>query len=155
MENSIAYAEIFEILSYMDKQLVMKIPIEILEMIKRERKKDYVSKIDKNDLFNINNVSKQARNIFAYLNFEYWATEEERKILSKIYLNNEKIQEEKKKQEYYEKYNKNIFEPKTQANDIASIETYVPVEPNKELYIKKENIFDKIRKFIKNFLNID
>ena len=31
------YAEVYEILSYTDKMLVMKIPVEILEKIKNKR----------------------------------------------------------------------------------------------------------------------
>lgn len=47
------YEEIYEILSCMDKMVVMKIPIEILNIINVKRNKEYVSKIDKNDLFNL------------------------------------------------------------------------------------------------------
>ena len=55
----IAYSEVFEILRNMNKQLVMKIPIEILESFKANRKLDYISNIDKNDIFNKNNISKE------------------------------------------------------------------------------------------------
>ena len=51
-EVKIANSEIFEILSYMDKQQVMKIPVSLLENFKNNRQKDYISRIDKNDIYN-------------------------------------------------------------------------------------------------------
>ena len=45
MINSNTYSEVYEILSYMDKSIVMKIPIEILENIKEKRNKNKEKKI--------------------------------------------------------------------------------------------------------------
>ena len=50
------YAEVFEILGCMNKQEVMRIPVNILEFIKQERSKTYQTRIDKYDLFNPDNV---------------------------------------------------------------------------------------------------
>lgn len=144
MENNIAYAEVFEILSCMNKQMVMKIPMEILEVIKKEKKENYISKIDKNDLFNIDNVCKQTRNILAWINFEYWATEEEKKRLKEIYVYNEKIYEENKKSEFLAKYSNKMFDNR------GTLNKYNSVDSNKELFIVKENLLSKIKKFLIN-----
>ena len=53
---SIAYAEVFEILGYMDKELVMKIPIELLQVFKNKRSTTFKSKINKNDIFLLLNI---------------------------------------------------------------------------------------------------
>lgn len=147
MEDAIAYAEVFEILSYMDKKTVMKIPVEVLQLFKNERKKDYVSRINKNDLFNENNVSKQTRVIFAWLNLKYWATEDEKKVLTEIYEEN-KIKEEKIKQEKYSY--EDIFDNTNKIKNIGDLE-FIPVDEDKQLYIEKNNIFKKIKKYIFNF----
>ena len=47
MINRAVYSEVFEILKYMDKTDVMKIPIEILTKIKNNKDENYISKIDK------------------------------------------------------------------------------------------------------------
>ena len=41
--NKIACTEVFEILSYMNRETVMKIPFEILSIIKENRNIKYVS----------------------------------------------------------------------------------------------------------------
>ena len=59
--DDIAYAEVFETLSYMNKRTVMKIPMEILQYIKDNRNTKYVSEIDPNNIFDINNISKEGK----------------------------------------------------------------------------------------------
>lgn len=145
MNDAIAYAEVFEILSYMDKATVMKIPIEVLQLFKDERKKDYISKINKNDLFNENNVCKQTRVILAWINLKYWANEREKKELIEIYKEND-LKEEKRKKELYD------FENIFQQNNINENIEFVSVDEDKQLYLEKDNVFIKIKRLIINFL---
>ncbi len=99
-EEKIAYSELYEILSYMDKKQVMKVPIDILENIKNNRDMNYISKIDKEDIFNKNNVSKKTISMLAYLNLKYWVDDERKKELVNLYRENEFKQEEAKKEKY-------------------------------------------------------
>ena len=55
MISSNTYKELYEILSYMDKITVMKIPLEILQNIKKYKNNYYKTKIDKKDIFNEKN----------------------------------------------------------------------------------------------------
>ena len=71
--NKEANTEVFEILSYMDKKSIMKIPYNTLKFIKDNRNLGYVTKIDKNDLFNPNNVMKDTRKILAWIDLNYLA----------------------------------------------------------------------------------
>ena len=66
------YKELYEILSYMDKVTVMKIPISILQTIKDKKDNRYITKIDKNDLFNEHNVNRETIDILCYLYKHYW-----------------------------------------------------------------------------------
>ena len=68
-----AYAEVFEILKYMDRNIVMKIPLDIIELFSQNKNDNYKSKIDHNDIFNKNNISKKALNILALLNINYFS----------------------------------------------------------------------------------
>lgn len=88
MINADTYSEIYEILSYMNKSIVMKVPVEILEVIKENRNMEYVSKIDKADLFNLNNISKDTINVLAWLDVNYWIDKEKREKINSSYGNN-------------------------------------------------------------------
>ena len=72
MINSNECEEIFEFLSYMNKVEVMKIPIEILNFIKNNRNELFNTKIDKDDLFNLDNLSENSLNFLLYIDEVYW-----------------------------------------------------------------------------------
>lgn len=138
-EVKIANSEIFEILSYMNKRQVMKIPISVLENFKNNRKKDYISRIDKNDIYNKNNISKRTLNILAYLNLNYWVDEAKKVELIEKYRENDIKENEDKR----EKYSTDIFEKR------KKLEEQVPEK--QIMLVQKDNIFKKI---IRKVLNI-
>ena len=84
-----AYTEVFEILKNMDRKLVMKIPIEIVKIIKDNRNIEYKVKIDKNDIFNKKNISKRALNILGWLQINYLSEKDEKMKLINKYIKNE------------------------------------------------------------------
>lgn len=59
--------------------------IELLCEIENFKSEDY----DKEDIFNKNNISREALAILAYLNLTYWANEEQKKELINMYRKNE------------------------------------------------------------------
>ena len=91
MENysKSAYTEVFEILKNMDRKLVMKIPIEIVKVIKDNRDLEHKVKIDKNDIFNKKNISKKALNILGWLQINYLTEKDEKIKLIQKYMKNE------------------------------------------------------------------
>lgn len=139
-EVKIANSEIFEILSYMDKQQVMKIPVSLLENFKNNRQKDYISRIDKNDIYNKNNISKRALRILAYLNVNYWVDENKKAELVEQYRKNDIKNMEKLKEEYPI----DIFE--NRKTEEKQIEQQI-MQINKENIFK--NLWNKILKFFK------
>ena len=72
MISSNTYKELYEILSYMDKITVMKIPLEILQNIKKYKNNYYKTKIDKKDIFNEKNVNKETIDLLCYFYKNYW-----------------------------------------------------------------------------------
>lgn len=152
VNDSVMYAEVFEILSYMKKEEVMRIPINVLEYIKNERSKTYQSRIDKNDLFNPDNIDQRSLNLLAWLMMDYMGTEEQRAKLIKIGKENDRKREEAKKA----KYSTDVFDKQeiqkekvlpTEIGEITDDMKLVVVE-------KEESVFTLIVKFFKNLFKI-
>ena len=107
------YEELYEILGYMDKLTVMKIPEELLNVISQRRNIKYQTKIDKNDIFNKQNVSDETLDLLCYIDYNYWMDEDKKNEINKIL----KEKEEEKKERYnpdnlFKKENDNMAEPK-------------------------------------------
>jgi len=134
------YSEVFEILSYMDKQTVMKIPYEILNNIKMRKNDNYISNINPKDLFNLNNVERKTIEILSWLDVNYWMEDEKKKVLKQKCREKRNELELRKK----EKYNTIFFENN---KNFVSKECVSIIKP------EKENILKKIMKKIKELLN--
>lgn len=133
IENT--YEEVYQILSYMDKVTVMKIPIDIIENIKKKRNTNYKTRINKDDLFNENNIDKDTMDMLCYLDYQYWMNDEKKKEIDKIIAETRKKEELEKKQVY----NVDELFDKTKvvvSNNITS--------KNELIEIKEKNIFLKI-----------
>ncbi len=145
--NKIACTEVFEILSYMNRETVMKIPFEILSIIKENRNINYVSKIDKNDMFNPNNLSEDAISILSWLDLEYLASNESKEEKLKIYQENEELYQQKLKEKYNaDKIFKNYEQYDYKLNDEMCN------EQNNKMIKYKNNIFFRIYKKIRTLL---
>lgn len=149
--KSIALSEVYDILKYMNKMSVMKIPTEILEYIRNNKNIEFISNVDKNDIFNKNNISKEALCILAWLDLNYLASEDSKKIKLKIYNENETRYQEILKE-------KDIF------NNSRSVK-FKEIDKNiNQLDVTKEEMqiieyneskIDKFISFIKNLLKLD
>lgn len=67
-----SFEELYEILSLMDKAIVMKIPEDILNNIKQKRNCKYKTRIDRNDIFNKHNMSEETLNLLCYIDYNFW-----------------------------------------------------------------------------------
>lgn len=141
------YSEVYEILSYMDKMSVMKIPMEILNTIKENRNKKYISKINKKDIFNRNNVLPETIKYMAWIDVNFWETKEEKERLKKLHI--KKIaQEEKEKSEKYRniEYFKKENVSKTNYDTISADINKTEIIEYKEPLLKK--LINKIKKLL-------
>ena len=100
MISSNTYEEVYEILSYMDKFTVMKVPEEILKVIKTKRNINFRTKINKNDIFNEENVSKETIDFICWLDYKYWIDEERKYEIDRINIEKVKKSEEEKRKKY-------------------------------------------------------
>lgn len=87
--KGIIYTEVYEILKNIDKMKVMKIPIDILNTIIRERDKSHIVDIDWSKSLEEQNLHEDTINVLGWINLSFWAeTEDEKEKLKNIYLNN-------------------------------------------------------------------
>lgn len=135
--------EVLTILAYFDNGLIEKIPARVFDQLKElaaDSKSDFYIDTEKN--LDEQNISEKSKDLISLIYHNFVADENEKNELSKIWNENEnKYQEELK-----EKYNPDkIFQ--NSAKDASTIENNTAM-----VEYRKENIFDKIRKFIKNIL---
>lgn len=136
LEYANAYSEILEILKHISQEDYNKIPKEKIMLFQNNYNKEYNFTYDMNKTLDEQNVSKKAKTIIAILFRDYWATDIQREKIKAKEKYDRKIKEQ-------EKYNpNNIFKPKETINNYES--SNFPIE------IKKENLIQKILKFIKN-----
>ena len=150
--NSCVYQEVYEILSYMNKSDVMKIPIEILEEITDNRNKEYVTQIDPYDIFNLENLNEESIKLLSWLDVNYMISQNKLNELKKIHKKKMMLEEQKKRERY--DYKKMFESQKNESNNIIvnSLRTN-PMRENEEnslIIPKKISIFEKIKQFIKS-----
>lgn len=132
------YEELYEILGQMDKTTVMKIPEEILNNIKSRRNKDYKTRIDKNDLFNESNISKETVDLLCWLEYNYWMNENEKANIKHIISSNYEKENDLKRQ----KYNPDVIFTEDTFKELVD-------NSNEELAeIPKDSFFNKLKSFL-------
>jgi len=90
MRDEDMYAEAWEILSLFNPEERARIPDEILRFLDLERNRDYVSRIDPQDLFNPANIHQRTINLLTWLMIDYMANPEEREELIRIGKENDR-----------------------------------------------------------------
>jgi len=143
MENTIsqAFAEVYDIIMHLEKDLYNKIPKSFLELLEKNRDKEYKFNIDYLKDINEQYLLQDTRAILALIYRDFLCDEEQRLKLKE----QDEILLEKNKKKLYEKHNTdNIFRNK--ANNTIS---------NKEISLiekKNEKWYTKVFMFIKNLV---
>lgn len=106
-ERAYAYAELLEVLSYMDEGYTNKIPKKLMALFKENALSTYEKHIDINKSLEEQNISRKTTALIAVLTVQYWCEDENQKQeLLNIFNENER----KYQKEIREKYNPdNIF----------------------------------------------
>ena len=136
--------EVDEILNYLSKEELLKIPEEIRQLIKSNKDKGYVWKYDETKELKDQELSRDTIAFLSYLNMEYLLNKEQKQLMQQIHQFNEKKLEEKKKKQYNSHY---LFKAK---QNVIEDTLYIP---QNELIVYKKNIFSEILNKIKNFFN--
>lgn len=143
LELSKAYTEVYDILKYIDKSYIDKIPKKFLSFIEKEKDNSYVPNINPDIALEEQNLLPDTINILAMLKLDYWCKDEnEKNELITILKENE----QKHQQDVYEKYNPdNIFKKKNEIKqEEKQIEKSLTVGIEEKWYQK---IINKLRNF--------
>lgn len=141
-EQRMAYTEVVEVLKYMPKEDVNKIPNDILKYYKDNMDITYDFKIDDKKQFEQQNLSEKAKIVLAILFRDYWATKEQKEKIEK----KEKYDLYKLELENQEKYNyDNLFKTR---------KVEKPEEAKALVEYKEETWYDKFVQFMKKIFGI-
>lgn len=141
-----SYVEVLEIIKYMDKIYIDKIPQKLIQFFGENKAKDYEFKYNSALELDKQNLNDNTLVLLAILNLNYWCEDEEHKkeLIAKYNENEEKYQNELR-----EKYNPDeIFKKKKEKmeENIQVEETSMVVVQEQKWYQK---IFNSIREFFK------
>ena len=144
-ETRVYYAEIEEILRYMPKIYVDKIPTKLKEFFYQEKDEKHNFQYDSSKKLTNQNITKKTRTLLAILKLNYWCnSEDERNKWKDKFVKNE----ENHQKYLSEKYNKdNLF--KKNINDTQDNVQHIELTEYKEKGILAK-ILDKIRQFFFN-----
>lgn len=139
-----AYAEILEILKYIDEELISKIPKNLIKLFKENCSKDYEFYLDISIPLKENRLKAETLTLLAMLNLNYWCeSEEHKKELIAKYNENEQKYQKALKEKYNPEY---LFENKSE----KIIENYQINKKQSSLVEYKESFLKKIIHKIKN-----
>ena len=149
MENNYpkAYKEVIEVLKYVPRESVDKIPKTMIDTFNRKMDNNYIFSIDINKSFEEQELLEESKAILANIFRDYWATPyQKERIQAKEGYDWQKIEEEKKNNYNYDIFKKNN---KTDDKENESVENNLPIE------VKKEKFYNKIINFFKKIFNIN
>lgn len=151
-----AYVEILEIINYMGKEYIKKIPSKLLDFFEENKALDYEYKLE--SLNSSSSFLNETLIILALIEEKYWATDKEREILIQALNENERKYQECLR----EKYNPdNLFANKNKKtpthtmtiSETTSDTTKKDATTSFSMVEYKESIFTKIRNWFKQFFN--
>jgi len=137
--------EIDEILNYLSKADLEKIPEDVRQAIKENKNNEYVWKYDETKPLKEQDISRDTIILLSYLNMEYLLNEKQKELMEQIHKENEKKVEVQQEQQfqYEDLFKKANNNQNTQnENEEASLTNY------------KETFFTKLKKYILKFLHI-
>ena len=141
-----AYKEVYEILKYVPKEDLKRVPKKFMDMLEEKMNKNYKFSIDtSNDFIEEQELMIETRTMLAYIFLNYWATEIQKE---KVNIKFKKDIEDAEKQKR-DLYNVDILKNKKQLKE------NIGKEPENAMVIyKKENFITKIFNTIKKFFGM-
>ena len=141
-----AYKEVYEILKYVPKEDLKRVPKKFMDMLEEKMNKNYKFSIDtSNGFIEEQELMIETRTILAYIFLNYWATEIQKE---KVNIKFKKDIEDAEKQKR-DLYNVDILKNKKQLKENIGKE-----QENAMVIYKKENFITKIFNTIKKFFGM-
>lgn len=159
-EDTYAFAEVLELLSFMDEESVSKVPKKLLNLFETHASKSYQKHLSSELPLEEQNISEKTISYLGVLCLNYWCDSEEEKqdMLTQIRQNDIRREEELREKYSYEKMFNNQKSPEVNSSENIVSEstnksTYsenLPIDYNNLPWYKK--ILTKVRSFFKNIL---
>lgn len=140
-----AYTEIDNFIELLDDYNKNKVPKKLRDFFKKEKDNNYTKVIDANIPIQEQNLKDETLALIAMLNLQYWCEDEDEKQRLKMIYSNNEMKHQKRLREMYNP--ENIFQSKKEQSCEIVQENVSVVE------YKKENLFNKIKNFIKGIFN--
>ena len=153
MENNYpkVYKEVIEILKYVPKESVDKIPQTMIDTFNAKMDNNYNFSIDINKSFEEQELLEETKAILANIFRDYWATPyQKERIQAKERYDRQKIEEEKRA-----KYNSDIFITREIDKTEKEVKEKNTNSNNLPIEIKKEKFYKKIISFFKKMFHIN
>ncbi len=158
-EDTFAFAEVLELLSFMDEESVSKIPKKLIALFETHASKSYQKHLSPDLPLEEQNISEKTISYLGVLCLNYWCDSEEEKqdMLNQIRQNDIRKEEELREKYSYEKMvnNQKTSEEHSSNNIVSEIKQSnhsenLPIDYNNLPWYKK--ILSKVRSFFKNIL---
>ena len=134
IETRNAYAEVIQVLKYLPKDDIEKIPRELIIALEENQNHNHNFQFNVNVSLKVQNFSKKAKIILAILFRDYFTTEKQKNIINNV----EKYEYNKLHEGALKKYNSNELFKKQKKENSDTTQSALPV------VIKKDNFFNKI-----------
>lgn len=145
-EQAYAFAELLEILSFLNKSLIDKIPSKMMNVFTENALTTYENHLDKNVPIHEQTISKKTSSLIAIIALRYWCkSDKEVSALKRIIANNDKKVEEEKREQFNPE---NIFNKPESAEHIKESEPVQLVDYQSLPWYKK--IFTPLKKLTYN-----
>lgn len=130
LEINYSYAEVLEVLEYMDDKYVKKIPKLLIDFFRENSAQDYKKHINPYIKLKNQNLERKTLAILAMINNKYW--------------NNNNVNKDSLKEKNKVQYTYDIFKNSNKIKENDLNEIYLTER-------RKENIFEKIIRWFKSF----
>lgn len=146
-----AYKEVLEIIKYLPKKDLYKIPKDKIEYFKRNQNVDYEFNFDVSIPLEEQKISREANAIILNLFNEYFISDNQKETLASILDFNEKEYQENQigKDNIEDIFNNRKAINDNQINNEESISNDLPI------LVNKSNIFMKLIRYLKKFFHFD
>ncbi len=139
------FSEIDAFLDIVDEKYKNRIPVQLRNLYKDEKLKDYIPKYDASIQIEKQNIQKETIAMIALLHLNYWCDSEEEKSKIRGILNENEVKYQK---ELHEKYNSdNLFKNKNKEQEEVVVQELAMID-YKETFIKK--VINAIKKLFKH-----
>lgn len=140
-----ASAELVEILNYLPKSEVEKIPLKLRNFFEKVANSNHSVKIDPYKSLDQQNITEKTKDLIAVIYRNYWCNKDERKTLDAQLIENDKKYEEKLQEQYNPD---NIFKNRQKNIEVVPVEEHIELVEYKEQkwYHKIFNIIKRILK---------